>query len=271
MSWLENLSPSWSGRHVPHSICTLKSWIIWIPFGSCVYWEWQRSWHWRYDVGQTPRLRSIISSTTICWISTAAPITPCGSLRTRRSVRETSRGRFSSAECAGGWPQSAPGTETNCGSEHGPTKTISSLLNLPFWGYRLFLDMPGGTTVSTNRSMLLWKQLPLALAMLQAHRLFGRGMTFQQICWPRRKWRRLRLSCRVVSDQILSDDTGPPGKEIGGRFELKNAANTVEMAPFSSKMLQIARKMEGHSKQNPERKNNNPKRKKIPKQFRTKL
>ena len=31
------------------------------------------------------------------------------------------------------------GTETNCGSEHGPTKTISSLLNLPFWGYRLFL------------------------------------------------------------------------------------------------------------------------------------
>jgi len=53
----------------------------------------------------------------------------------------------------------------------------------------------------------------------------------------------------VVSDQILSDDTGPPGKEIGGRFELKNAANTVEMAPFSSKMLQIARKMEGHSKQ----------------------
>ena len=33
----------------------------------------------------------------------------------------------------------------------------------------------------------------------------------------------------MVSDQILSDDTGPPGKEIGGRFELKNAANTFQL------------------------------------------
>jgi hypothetical protein len=44
----------------------------------------------------------------------------------------------------------------------------------------------------------------------------------------------------VVSDQISSD----PGKEVSGRFERKNAANTVDMAPFNSKMLQIARKMD---------------------------
>jgi hypothetical protein len=31
-------------------------------------------------------------------------------------------------------------------------------------------------------------------------------------------------------------------------FEFKHAANTVEMAPSSSKMLQIARKMDGTGK-----------------------
>ena len=49
------------------------------------------------------------------------------------------------------------------------------------------------------------------------------------------------------------------------RFELKNAANTVEMAASSSKMLQIARKMDrtGSPKTVPKRKTN------IARQFQT--
>ena len=46
------------------------------------------------------------------------------------------------------------------------------------------------------------------------------------------------------------------------RFELKNAANTVEMAHSSSKILQIARKMDRTWNQKKTEEN-------IPKQFRT--
>ena len=46
------------------------------------------------------------------------------------------------------------------------------------------------------------------------------------------------------------------------RFELKNAANTVEMAASSSKMLQIAREMDRTGNIKTKRKKN------IPKQFR---